>query len=55
MEKVLSSEFSIRSACEDVDSDADETPDPPPTAADVRKALHILRRTLENTGAEQDL
>ena len=55
VEQFLSSQVSSRPASEDEDSDVDEEPDPPPTAADARKALHTLRRILENRGAEQEL
>ncbi len=55
VEQFLSSQVSIRPASEDENSDEDEEPDPPPTAADARKALHSLRRVLENRGAEQEM
>ncbi len=48
--------FASFTASEDENSDEDEEPDPPPTdAADALKALHTLRRVLENRGAEQEM
>ncbi len=46
-------QVSIRPASEDENSD--EESDPPPTAADARKALYTLRRVLENRGAELEM
>ncbi len=54
-EQFLPSPVSIRPASEDENSDEDEEPDLPPTAADARKALHTLKRVLENLGAEQEM
>lgn len=51
VEQFLSSQVSSRPVSDDEDSDVDEEPDPPSTAADARKALHTLRRILENRGA----
>jgi hypothetical protein len=51
----LPSQVSIRPASEDENSDEDEESDLPPTSADARKALHTLRRVLENRGAEQEM
>ena len=47
--------FQIRSASEGENSNEVEEPDPPSTAADVRKALHTLRRALENQRTEQEM
>ncbi len=55
VEQFLPSQVSIRTASENENSDEDEESDPPPTAAEARKALHILRRVLENRGAEQEM
>ena len=51
----LPSQVSIRPTSEDENSNEDEEPDPPPTSADERKALHTLRRILENQGTEQEM
>ena len=48
-------QFSIRPTKEDENSDEDEKPDPPPTIADAHKALHNLRRVLQNRSAEQEM
>ena len=51
----MSLQVSIRPASEDENSDEDEEPDPPPTIADAHKALHNLRRVLQNRSAEQEM
>ncbi len=50
VEQFLPSQISIRPASEDENSDEVRS-----TAADARKALHTLRRVLENRGAEQEM
>ena len=51
----LPSQGSIRPASEDENSNEAEEPDPPPSSADERKALHTLRRILENRGTERKM
>lgn len=50
-----SSQVLSESENRDEESDSDEEPDPPPTATDARKALHTLRRILENRGGELEM